>query len=70
MLEQLEEALRHTVVVVITSPAHAGLQIVARQEALPFMTGELTTLIGMHNDVSRGLLRQTAMCKASRAIWE
>lgn len=49
-LEQLEEALRHGVVVAIASSAHAGLQVVARQEALPFMAGELTALIGMDND--------------------
>ena len=53
-LEQLEEALRHGVVVAIAPSAHAGLQVVARQEALPFMAGELTALIGMHNDPIAG----------------
>ena len=33
-LEQLEEAIRNSFVVAIASSAHAGLQLVARQEAL------------------------------------
>lgn len=49
-LEQLEETLRHGVVVAIASPAHAGLQVVACEEALPFMAAELAALIGMRND--------------------
>lgn len=49
-LEQLEEALRYGIVVAIASPAHAGLQVVARKKALPFIAGELAALIGMHND--------------------
>ena len=39
--EQLEETLRHGIVVTVTSSAHAGFQVVATQETLPFMTGEL-----------------------------
>lgn len=49
-LGQLGEAPRHDVVVADSLPAHAGLQVLARQEALPFMTGELTAPIGIHND--------------------
>ena len=48
--KQLEETLRHSVVVAVSPPAHAGLQVVAGQEALPFMAGELAALIGMHNN--------------------
>lgn len=48
--EQLEEALRHCIVVAVASPAHTGLEVVIRQKALPLMTCELATLIGMHND--------------------
>ena len=40
-LQQLEETLRHGIVVTVTSSAHAGFQVVATQETLPFMTGEL-----------------------------
>ena len=52
--KQLEETLRYSIVVAVSSPAHAGLQVVAGQEALPFVAGELATLIGMHNNHTAG----------------
>lgn len=47
-LEQLEEALRDSIVMAVVSPAHAADQVVVAQEGLPVMPGELTPLIGMH----------------------
>ena len=44
-LEQLEEALCHSVVVAVAATTHAGDQIVIAQEALPVVAGELTTLV-------------------------
>jgi hypothetical protein len=54
-LEQLEEALGHSVVMAVSSAAHAGHQVVALEEVLPLVAGELTALIGMqgHRRLSR-----------------
>ena len=43
--EQLEEAFSNGVVMTVASPAHAGLQVVAGQEPLPFITCKLAALV-------------------------
>ena len=53
--EELEETLGDGVVVTIAAPAHAGNQLVRLQEELPFMTGELTALVGMNDHGRFGL---------------
>lgn len=50
-LQQLEEALRNSVVVTVAPSAHAGFQVVLAKERLPFPAGELGALIGMHGDL-------------------
>lgn len=49
-LEQLKEALGHSVVMAVAAAAHAGDQVVALEEVLPLMAGELTALIGVQRD--------------------
>ena len=44
-LEQLEEAFSYGVVVAVAASAHACLQTVALQEALPGLAGKLTALL-------------------------
>ena len=44
-LEQLEEALGHSVVMAVAAAAHAGDQMVLAQEVLPVMPSELRALI-------------------------
>ena len=44
-LEQLEEALGHSVVVTVATSLHASDQVVLAQEGLPLVAGELTALI-------------------------
>lgn len=51
--QQLEKALGDCVVVAITAPAHALYQVVLFEEVAPVVTAELTSLIGMHRDLSR-----------------
>ena len=51
--QQLEEAFRNGVVMTVTTSAHAGFEVVLAQKRLPFPTGELGPLIGMHCDRSR-----------------
>ncbi len=46
-LEQVEEALGHSIVMAVTAPAHRVNQIVVSQEAGPVHAGELGALIGM-----------------------
>jgi hypothetical protein len=40
-LEQLEEALGHSVVVAVATSAHAADQVVVAQEGLPHVAGEV-----------------------------
>ena len=40
-LEQLEEALGHSVVVAVATPAHAADQVMVAQESLPLVASEL-----------------------------
>jgi len=40
-LEQLEEALGHSVVVAVATPAHAAEQVVVAQEGLPLVASEV-----------------------------
>ena len=47
-LQQLEETLRHGIVVAVPASTHAGHQAMGLQEVLPVVTTELTPLIGMH----------------------
>ena len=49
-LEQLEEALGHSVIMAVASPAHAADQIVVTQEGLPLVAGKLTALIGVNQN--------------------
>ena len=49
--EQLEEALRHGVVVAVATPAHAAQQVVLAQKALPGVAGELTPLIRVNQQL-------------------
>ena len=50
-LQQLEEALRNSVVVTVASSAHAGFQVVLAKERMPFPAGELGALIEMYGDL-------------------
>ncbi len=43
--ERSEEALRHGIVVAVSTPAHAGFQIVILQEGPPLIAGKLRSLI-------------------------
>lgn len=54
-LEKLKEALGHSVVMAIATTAHAGDQVVVAQEVLPGVSGELTALIRMNDDIALGL---------------
>jgi hypothetical protein len=45
--KKLEKAFSNAVVVTVTAPGHARLQIVRFQECLPVIAAELTTLIGI-----------------------
>jgi hypothetical protein len=48
-LEQLEETLSHSIVIVmaVATSALAGYQVVCLQEMLPVVTAELATLTGL-----------------------
>jgi len=48
-LEQLEKALRDSVVVAASATAHACPQVVSLQEILPVVAAELAALIRMHS---------------------
>ena len=50
VLEQLEKALGHCVVVAVATAANAADQVVVAQEGLPLVADELTALIGMSHD--------------------
>ena len=54
-LEQLEEALGHGVVVAVAAAAHARHHVVALEEVLPLVAGELATLIAVQCDRCCGL---------------
>lgn len=41
VLEQLKKALRNSIVVTVTAPAHAGSQVMGLEEVLPVIAGEL-----------------------------
>lgn len=45
--QELREALSDSIVMAITTPAHAGVQVVFAKEGLPLCAGELRTLDGM-----------------------
>lgn len=64
-LEQLKEALSNGVVVTVTAPAHACLQVVICQEVLPVVTNVLTALIRMHGD---GSFRSPALHRHQQRI--
>jgi len=52
--EQLKKTFCDSVVMAVSPPAHAGLQLVGKQEILPVMTAELASLIGMDQDFLLG----------------
>ena len=52
-LEQLEEAFSYGVVVAIATSAHACLQAMALQEALPSIAGKLTALVRVNQHCVR-----------------
>ncbi len=47
-LQQLEEAFRHGVIMIVTASAHTSLQTIHFQESLPVMAGILASLIWVH----------------------
>ena len=49
--EQVKEALDNCVIPAVATAAHVGDQIVLLSELLPFIAGELGTLIGMYMDL-------------------
>ncbi len=61
-LEQLEEALGHSVVVAVATSAHAADQVVLAQEGLPLVAGELAALIGMNHDRRMRLSNRATRC--------
>jgi len=54
-LQQLEETLRHGIVVTVPTPTHAGYQVMSLQEVPPVVTAELAPLVGMHQYLLLGL---------------
>jgi len=48
-LDKLEEAFSNSVIVAVTSPAHALLQIVSIEEIAPVVAAELASLIRVHH---------------------
>jgi hypothetical protein len=59
--EQLEEALGQGVVMTIAATAHAANDVVGFQECPPRLAGELTALIGMHDESGRRLASPAAV---------
>jgi len=53
-LEQLEEALRHGVVVAVPTTTHAGDEVVLAQEVLPLVARELAALVRVQHDWGLG----------------
>jgi hypothetical protein len=51
-LEEIEEALCHSVVVAVAATAHRVLKIVVLQERRPFHAGELRALIRVDQDLA------------------
>ncbi len=49
-LEELEEAFCHGVVVSVSPTAHASLQVIGLQKALPVRATELAALVRMYHD--------------------
>jgi hypothetical protein len=47
-LQELEEALRHGIVVAIPSSAHSGVEIVLAKKHLPLAAGERRSLVVAH----------------------
>ena len=56
-LDELKEAFSNSVVVAVTSAAHALLQIVGIEEIAPVIAAELTPLVRVHH---HGILRLPA----------
>ena len=50
--QELKEALGDGVVMTVPATAHRGFQIVLTKKRLPFMAGELATLIGMNRHLT------------------
>ena len=64
-LEQLEEALGHSVVVTVATTTHAVDQVVVAQERLPLVASRLTALIEMNSD---GRLRLATLKRHQHCI--
>ena len=57
---------RHSVVMAVATPTHAGDQIVVAKEVLPVVASELAALVGVNGDSLFGLPAPQAISRALR----